>query len=93
LSPSARGQKETSGKTEIQHLVSPSRHAAAYRPVLVNHCLEKSIVMTLGHFPYSPDLVTANFYLSLGLKSALKVWCFCDATGIKNATEQLKMVP
>jgi len=44
----------------------------------------------MQHHPYSPDLVPADFYLFRRLKSALKRRSFCDATDIKNATEELK---
>jgi len=44
----------------------------------------------MEHPPYSPNLAPANFYLSPRLKSALKGRRFCDATDIKNATEELK---
>jgi hypothetical protein len=44
----------------------------------------------MQHHPYSPGLAAADFYLFRRLKSALKERRFCDATDIKNATEELK---
>jgi len=36
------------------------------------------------------DVAPTDFYLFSQLKSALKRWCFCDATAnIANATEEL----
>jgi hypothetical protein len=40
--------------------------------------------------PYFPDFYSADFYLFSRLNSTLNVWHFCDATDIKNATEELK---
>ena len=42
----------------------------------------KNIVTTLDHTPYSPDVAPAD--------SSFKGRRFCDATDIKNATEELK---
>jgi len=47
-------------------------YAPAHQSVLIKGFLAKNIVTTLEHPPYSPDLVTANFYLFPGLKSAEK---------------------
>jgi transposase len=44
--------------------------------VLVKDFLAKNSMMILGHPPYSPDLIPANFYLFACLKSALKKWRF-----------------
>jgi transposase len=68
-------------------------NAAAHRSVLVKDYLKKSNVTALELPPHSPDLVTAHFYLSLRLKSALKGRSFCDSTDfINNAREDLKRV-
>jgi len=91
--PSGCGRKETSRKMEIQHLFLFHDNAAAHRSVLVKDCLEKSNVTTLELPPHSPDLVTAHFYLSHRLKSALKGRSFCESTDfINNAREDLKRV-
>jgi hypothetical protein len=46
---------------------------------------------TQGHHPHSPYLALSDVYQFPRLKSALKVWCLCDAIGIiKNATDELK---
>jgi hypothetical protein len=48
-------------------------------------------VKILQQIPNFIDLAAADFYLLPRLKSALRLWHFCDATGlIKNATEELK---
>jgi hypothetical protein len=66
-------------------------NAPAHRSVLVKGFLAKNSVTTLEHPTYYRDLAPADFYLFPGLKSSLKGWRFCDATGvIKNATEELK---
>jgi len=66
-------------------------NAPAHKLVLVKEFLAKINVTLLEHPPYSSDLAPADFYPFSGLKSALKGWCFCDATDIiKNATVQLK---
>jgi transposase len=66
-------------------------NAPAHWSVLVKDFLAKNNVTTLEHFPYSPALATADFYLFPRLKSTLKRRRFCDANDItKNATEELK---
>jgi hypothetical protein len=68
-------------------------NAAAHRSVLVKDCLEKSNVTTLEHLPHSPDLVPADFCLSLRLKLALNGRSFCNATDFNNnAREELESV-
>ena len=64
--------------------------AAVHRSFWVKDFLAKYNVTKMEHPPYSPNLAPANFYLSPRLKSALKGRRFCDATDIKNATEELK---
>jgi transposase len=44
-------------------------NAPAHRSVLVRVFLEKNNVITLEHPPYAHDLVSADFYLFLQLKS------------------------
>ena len=64
---------------------------SAYLSILVKDFLAKNNVTALEHPPYSTDLSSADFYLFLQLKSAVKGWGFCDATHImKNLTEELK---
>jgi hypothetical protein len=67
-------------------------NAPAHRSVLVKEfILAKKNMTTLGHLPYSPHLVPADFYLFPRLNSAMKGRRFCDATEIiKNATKELK---
>jgi transposase len=68
-----------------------ANNAPAHRLVLVKDFVGKNNAATLEHPPYPPDLAAANFYLFLGLKSAMKGRRFCVATDIiKNATEELK---
>jgi len=63
-------------------------NAAAHRSVLVKDCLVKNNVTTPEHPPHSPDLVPADLYLSVRLKSALKGRSFCDATDFINSTRE-----
>jgi transposase len=66
-------------------------NAPAHWSVLFKDFLAKIKVTTMKHPSYSPDLAAAYFYLFPQLKSALKGWCFCDATDIiKNVTEELQ---
>ena len=62
----------------------------AHRSVLVKALPATNNVTTPQHPPYSPDPVPVDFYLFPPMKSALKRWSFCDATDIKNATDELK---
>jgi len=63
------------------------------RSVFVGEFLAKNHVTTLEHPTYSPDLVTADFYLFTRMKTEWKRWRPCDATDIiKNATEELKRI-
>jgi hypothetical protein len=56
--------------------------------------LVKEDVRIMEHPPYSTDLAAADFYLFPRLISALKEWCFSDATEIiKNTKEGLKRLP
>jgi len=62
-------------------------NAPTHRLVLVKYFLTKSIVTTLEHPLYSPDMDTLDFYLLPWLKGRH----ICAATEIiKNATEELK---
>jgi transposase len=66
-------------------------NAPAHESILVKKFLAKINVTLLEHPLYSSELAPADFYPFSGLRSALKGWCFCDATDIiKNATIQLK---
>jgi hypothetical protein len=78
-------------KMENQQLVSPSQPRSSTLFCFVKDFLSKNNMTTLEHPLYSANLVPADFYLFTRLKSALKAWCFCDATDIiKNATDELK---
>ena len=59
-------------KMENQHLFSLYENAAKHRSVFVKNYLAKYNVTTLEHPPYSLDLVAADFYLFLQLKSTVK---------------------
>jgi hypothetical protein len=64
---------------------------SAHPSILVKDFLAKNNVTAMEHPSYPTDLVPADFYLFLQLKSALKGWGFCDATDIiKNWTDNLK---
>ena len=68
-----------------------TKNAPAHRLVLVKDFVGRNNTTTPEHPPYIPDLAAADFYLFLGLKSAMKGRRFCNATDIiKNATEELK---
>jgi len=70
-------------------------NAPSHRLVLVKDFLAKNNVKTVELPSSSPDMVAADFYLFLGLKSALKVrrWRLYDITGfIKNAIEELQSI-
>jgi len=61
---------------------------------LIKDFLAKNNVTTMVHLPYSSGLAQADFYLFRRMKWALKEQRFCDVTDIiKNATEELKMLP
>ena len=69
----------------------PHDNAPAHRSVLVKGFLAKNNVATLEHFPFSPRLARADFYLFPQMKSALKGRRFCDVGDIiKNSTAELK---
>ena len=83
-------QKETPRKMENKQFFIHD-NAPAHRSVLVKDFVGKKNAITLEHPPYSPDLVSADFYLFPRLRSALKGRRLFDATDIiKNATEELK---
>jgi len=74
-------------RTNIWFLFHDS--APAHWLVVAKDFVAKNKV-TLEHHPYSPDLDPAKFYLFHCLKSALKLQCSCDATDMKNVTQELK---
>jgi hypothetical protein len=65
-------------------------NAPAHQSVLGNDFLTENSVTTMGHPPHSPDRAPSDFYLFPQLKSAMKARHFCDATDIKNVSEELK---
>jgi hypothetical protein len=76
---------------ENEMLVSFPRQCSSTPVGFGQGILAKNNATTLHHPPYSPDLASADFYLLLYLKSALKGRSFCDVTDVmKNATEKLK---
>ena len=66
-------------------------NAPAHQPALMKDFLAKKNVTTLELLTHPPDIVTADFYVFPGQKSALKLRRLCDASSIiENATEELK---
>jgi hypothetical protein len=57
---------------------------------LVERLLRKESVTTLERLPRSPDLVSADFYLSSTEISTEEIGFFYATDIIKNATEELK---
>ena len=87
LKKSFRRIRPEKWRTNIWFLLHDN--APAHRSVLIKDFLSKKIVTTLER-PHT-DLAPDDFYLFPRLKSTLKGRRFCDATDIKNATEELKM--
>ena len=78
-------------KMEYSQLISPSRQCSSRQVGFGKDFLAKNEMTTLEYPPQSPHLAPADFYMLPRLKSALKVWDYCDATNIiKNATYELK---
>jgi hypothetical protein len=74
LSVQVEGKHSEKWRTSSWFL--PHDNDSAYLSILVKDFLAKNIVTTLEHPPYSTDLASADFYLFLQLKSAVKGWAF-----------------
>jgi hypothetical protein len=77
---------------ENQQLVFALRQCSSTPVVLVTDLLAKNAITQKQHPPYFHNLAAVDFYLFPRLKSALKGQRFYDATDVKNATVELKML-